>query len=55
MWESVLKNSLTVESLLEILTNRGSQTFYKLMNVHSETNVIGESISSITIRNIVNH
>ena len=54
MWESVLKNSLTVESLLEILTNRGTQAFYKLMNVHSENNVIGESISSITIWNTVN-
>ena len=36
-----------VESLLEILTNRRSQVFYKLIDVHSVTNVIGESISSI--------
>ena len=47
IWESVLKFSLKVESLLEILTNRRSQTFYKLIDVHSATNVIGESISSI--------
>ena len=40
-----LKVSLTVESLLEILTNRRGQAFYKLIDVHSVTNVIGESIS----------
>ena len=36
-----LKYSLTVESLLQILTNRKNQAFYKL------TDVIGESIFSI--------
>ena len=41
----ILKYSLTVESLLEILTNRRGQAFYKLIDVHSVTNVIGESIS----------
>ena len=41
-----LKYSLTVESLLEILTKRRSQAFYKLIDVHSVTNVIGENISS---------
>ena len=40
------KNSLTMERLLEILTNRRSQEFYKLVDVHSVTNVTGESISS---------
>ena len=41
-----LKVSLTVENLLEILTKRRSQAFYKLIDVHSVTNVIGENISS---------
>ena len=45
MW--VLKYSLTVESLLEILTKRRCQAFYKLIDVHSVTNVIGESISTM--------
>ena len=44
--EGTLKYSLTVESLLEILTKRRSQAFYKLIDVHSVTNVIGENISS---------
>ena len=52
--EGILKYSLTVESLLEILTNRRSQAFYKLVDVHSVTNVIGKSISSIRMWNIVN-
>ena len=43
----ILKYPLTVESLLEILTNRRSQAFYKLIDVHSVTNVTGESILSI--------
>ena len=42
----ILKYSLTVESLLEVLTERRSQVFYKLIDVHSVTNVIGENISS---------
>ena len=45
----ILKYSLMVESLLEILTNRRSQAFYKLIDVQSVANVIGESISSIPI------
>ena len=49
-----LKVLLTVESLLEKLASRRSQAFYKLIDVHSVTNVIGESISSIRIWNIVN-
>ena len=43
---AILKYSLTVESLPAILTNRRSQTFYKLIDVHSLQNVIGESIFS---------
>ena len=49
-----LKVSLTVENLLEILTKRRSQAFYKLIDVHSVVNVIGESISAIRMWNIVN-
>ena len=48
------KYSLTVESLPEILTNRRSQAFYKLIHVYSMTNVIGQSISSIRMWDIVN-
>ena len=37
----ILKYSMTVESLLEILTERTSQAFfYRLIDVHSVTNVI---------------
>ena len=43
-----------VESLLEILTRGRSQTFYKSVDVPSVTNTVGESISSISIWNIVN-
>ena len=43
-----------VKSLLEILTKRRSQTFYKPIDVHPMENIVGESISSITIWNIVN-
>ena len=50
----ILKDSLMVESLLEILTKRRSQAFYKLTDVHSVTNVLGEIISSINMWNIVN-
>ena len=46
----ILKYSLAMESLLEILTNRRSQAFYKLIDVQSVTNVIGENISSIPMR-----
>ena len=48
------KYSLTVESLPEILTNRRSQAFYKLTDFYSMTNVIGQSISSIRMWDIVN-
>ena len=47
-------DSSTVESLLEKLTKIRSQVFYKLVDVHSVTNVLGESISSINVWNIVN-
>ena len=50
----ILKYSLTVESLLEVLTNRRSQAFYKFIDVLSETNVIGESFYSLWMLNIVN-
>ena len=50
----ILKKSLMVESLREILTKRRSQTFYKPVDVQSVTNAICESISSIRIWNIVN-
>ena len=43
-----------MESLLETLTKRRSQTFYKPIDVHSVRNGVGESISSISIWNIVN-
>ena len=49
-----LKDSLTVESLLEILAKRRSQVFDKLIDVHFMTNFIGESISSISMLNITN-
>ena len=45
--EEILKYSLTVENLLEILANRRSQAFDKHIDVHSVANVIEESISSI--------
>ena len=44
-----------VESLLEILTKRKSQTFYKTVDVHFVTNAKGKNISSVSIWNIVNH
>ena len=50
----ILKDSLMVESLLEILTNRRSQAFCKLINVHSVANVLGEVIPSVNMWNIVN-
>ena len=45
----ILKYLLMVESLLKILTKGRSQAFYKLVDVHSVTNILGKSISSITI------
>ena len=50
----ISKDSLMVKSLLEILTRRRSQTFCKLVDVFSVINVLGESISSIHMWNIVN-
>ena len=41
--------------LPEILTKRRSQTFCKPVDVQSLTNAIDESISSISIWNIMNH
>ena len=43
-----------VESLLEILTKKRSQMFYKAINVHSVAIVVGESISSTSMWNIQN-
>ena len=40
----ILKYALAVESLPEILTNRRSQAFYKLIDVHSVANVIEERV-----------
>ena len=42
------------ESLPEKLTKKRSQTFYKLVDVHSMTNVVGKNISSVSFWNIVN-
>ena len=50
----ILKQSLMMGSLLEILTKRRSQAFYKPIDVHSVRNAIGESISSTSIWNIGN-
>ena len=50
----ILKQSLMVESLLEILTERRSQAFYKPVDVHSVRNAIGDSIFSTSIWNIWN-
>ena len=50
----ILRDSLMVENLLEILTTRRGQTFYKLIDAHSVTNALGEIISSINMWNIVN-
>ena len=43
-----------VESLLEILTKRKSQKFYKLIDFHSVANDKGEVVSSISMWKIVN-
>ena len=50
----ILNYSLTMESLLEILTKSKSQEVYKLIDVDSVTNFIGENIYSISMWNIVN-
>ena len=41
-----------VESLLEILIKRRIQALYKHIDVQSVTNVLGESISSISMWNV---
>ena len=43
-----------LESLLEILTNRRPQTFYKHIDVHSVANAKGEIVPLISMWNIVN-
>ena len=50
----ILKDSLMVESLLEISTKRRSPAFYRLIDVYSVTNILGEIVSSINMWNIVN-
>ena len=50
----VLKHLLVVESSLDILTKRRNQEFYKLIDVHSVTNVLCESISVVSTWNIMN-
>ena len=50
----ILKQSLMVERLLEILTKRRNESFYKPIDVHSVTNFKGEIISSISMWNSVN-
>ena len=49
MWESDSSRWI-VESLLERITERRSQSFYKSMDIHSVTNV-GESIFSVSMPN----
>ena len=50
----VSKSSMVVENLLEMFTKRRSQTFCKPTDTRSVTNIVGKSISSITIWNIMN-
>ena len=50
----ILKDSFMVESLLEILTKRRSQAFYKFIDIHYVTNVLGKIIFSINMWNIEN-
>ena len=50
---NLLKLSLMVENLLGISSKRGSQTFYKPINVHAAKNAVGKRISSISNWNIV--
>ena len=38
----ILKSSLVVDSLLEVIIERGSQKFYKSIDVHSVTNAVDE-------------
>ena len=50
---TILKYLLMVESLLEILTKR-NQTFHKPIDVHTVTDNMGEIVSSLSMRIIVN-
>ena len=45
----ILKQSLIVESVLEILIKRRWQTFRKPTDAHSETHTIGESVFSVSM------
>ena len=45
---------MMVESLLEILTERRRQMFYKPIDVYCVINVVGKIISSISMYNIGN-
>ena len=45
----ILKYSRMMKSLLEILTKRRSQAFHKHIGVQSVADVLGESISSISM------
>ena len=45
----LLKYSLMVENLLEKLTKKRRQAFYKLIDVHSGINALDESISSVNM------
>ena len=45
---------VVVESLLETLTKRRSQTFYRPIDLHSVKNAVGKGISTISKCNIVN-
>ena len=50
----ILKYSLVVESLINILRKRRNQAFCKLIDVHSVTNVLCKSISVVSMWNILN-
>ena len=50
----IWKYPLMVETLLEILT-KGSQTFYKAIDVYSVTDSMDEIVSSVSMRIFVNH
>ena len=46
--------TVVVDGLLEILSKRKSQSFYKSIDVHYVTNAKGEIVSSKSMWNIVN-
>ena len=43
-----------MENLLKMLTKRRSQTFYKSADICSVATVVGKSIPSVPMRNIMN-